>query len=118
MQIAKETHVSVCWNIRVITFSVSMMEHLKCPFGQLAYPCKPHGRQSSISDVSKTKETSDKGPKPKAGTVEQYIAATGALTAEAKCKGAESFTKFIRAFFINAADSKKDNWPARFSIDD
>jgi len=52
---------------------------------------------------------SDNGPKPKAGTVEQYIAATGALTAEAKCKGAESLTKFIRAFFMSAADSRKES---------
>ena len=95
-----------------------MMEHLKWPFGQLAYPCKPQGRQSSFSVVSKTNEISDKGPKPNAGTVEQYIAATGALTADAKCNGAESLTKFMRAFFISAADSRKDNWPARISIDD
>jgi len=73
------------------------------------YPCNPQGRQSNFSDVSKTKEMSDNGPKPKAGTVEQYIAATGAFMAEAKCKGAESLTKFICAFFIKAADSRNDS---------
>src|SRR5688572_24850331 len=92
-----------------------MIEHLKCPFGQLLYPCNPQGRQSRISDVSKTKEVSDNGPNPKAGTVEQYIAATGAFMADAKCNGAESLTKFIWAFFINAADSRKDRLPARIS---
>ena len=81
-----------------------MWEHLKWPFGQLLYPCKPQGRQSSFSVVSKTNDLSDTGPKPKAGTVEQNIAATGAFMAEAKCKGAESLTKFMCAFFITAAD--------------
>jgi len=89
-----------------------MWEHLKWPLGHCLYPCKPQGRQSSFSVVSKTKDSSDKGPNPKAGTVEQNIAATGALTAEAKCKGAESLTKFMRAFFIKAADSRNDSWPA------
>src|SRR5688572_12043252 len=92
-----------------------MIEHLKCPFGQLLYPCNPQGLQSSISVVSKTKEVSDNGPNPKAGTVEQYIAATGAFMADAKCNGAESLTKFMLAFFIKAADSRKDSFPARIS---
>jgi len=35
---------------------------------------------------------SDKGPKPNSGTVEQKNAVTGALTADARWSGAESFT--------------------------
>jgi hypothetical protein len=37
-------------------------------------------------------DVSERGPKPKAGTVEQKIAVTGAFTAEARWSGAESFT--------------------------
>ena len=43
----------------------------------------PHGLQSRSSSVSITKESSDKGVYPRAGTVEQKIALTGAFTAEA-----------------------------------
>ena len=68
------------------------------------YPCKPQGRQSSFSVVSKTKDSSDKGPNPKAGTVEQNIAATGALTAEAKCKGVK--VSGVYAFIITAQVKK------------
>jgi hypothetical protein len=35
---------------------------------------------------------SESGPKPNSGTVEQKNALTGALLAEAKCKGPESLT--------------------------
>lgn len=66
--------------------------HLKCPFGQLLYPCSPHGRQSKYSAVSTTRPFSRSGPKPKAGTVLQNTAVTGAFIAEAMCKGALSFT--------------------------
>lgn len=55
--------------------------------------------------------SSDKGPNPKAGTVEQNIAVTGAFIALAKCKGALSLTKFIFASRISTADSRKDNFP-------
>ena len=78
------SYARVYANTLSMMFSVSMIEHLKCPFGQLEYPCKPQGRQSSFSFVSKMKETSDNGPKPKAGTVEQYMTATGAFMADAK----------------------------------
>jgi hypothetical protein len=67
--------------------------------------------------TSITSDLSDKGPNPNAGTVEQKNAVTLALTAEAKCKGPESFTKFILASRISAADSKKFNFPAKLSID-
>ena len=39
------------------------------------------------------RERSESGPKPKAGTVEQYTATVGALTAEARCKGPLSLVK-------------------------
>ena len=60
-------------------------------------------------------ESSDKGPNPNAGIVEQKKAVTGAFMAEAMCKGPESFTKFRCALFINAADSSKFSSPARFN---
>jgi hypothetical protein len=66
--------------------------HLKCPFGQARCPCNPHGRQSSFSAVSTTRPFSRSGPKPKAGTVLQKMAVTGAFMALAMCKGALSFT--------------------------
>ena len=65
--------------------------HLKCPLGQALYPCNPQGRQSRATFVSTINDLSDKGPKPKAGMVEQKTAVTGALTADAMCIGAESF---------------------------
>ena len=65
---------------------------LKCPNGQAFNPCNPQGRHASGSLISTIKLFSDKGPKPNEGSVEQYTAVTGALTAEAKCIGAESFT--------------------------
>lgn len=37
-------------------------------------------------------ESSDNGPKPKLGEVEQKKTLTGAFTADAKWRGAESFT--------------------------
>ena len=88
--------------------------HLKWPCGQDLKPCSPHGRQVNGSVVSTMKLRSDSGPKPKSGTVEQKMAVTGALTAEARCRGAESFTKFMLACCINAADSRKLNSPDRF----
>ena len=66
--------------------------HLKCPFGQALCPCNPQGRQSSCSLVSTTRPFSRSGPKPKAGTVLQKMAVTGAFIALAICKGALSFT--------------------------
>lgn len=66
--------------------------HLKCCCGQALCPCNPQGRQFKFSVVSITNDLSDKGVKPKAGTVEQKTAVTGAFTADAKCRGAESFT--------------------------
>jgi hypothetical protein len=89
--------------------------HLKCFSGHDLKPCKPQGRHERISSVSITTESSESGPNPKAGTVEQNIEVKGALTAEAKCCGAESFTKFIAASFISAADYKKENLPLRFN---
>ena len=64
----------------------------KCPNGQAACPCSPQGLQASGSRVSTTKEAGESGPNPKAGTVLQNTAVTGAPTAEHKCMGAESFT--------------------------
>ena len=65
---------------------------LKCPSGQAFFPCRPQGLQAKGSSVSTINCVSDNGPYPNAGMVEQYMAATGALVAEAKCIGAESFT--------------------------
>jgi hypothetical protein len=42
--------------------------------------------------TSEILESSDKGPKPNRGEVEQKKAVTGAFIAEAKCNGPESFT--------------------------
>ena len=61
--------------------------------------------------------TVESGPNPKEGRVEQYTAVVGAFTADAKCMGAESFTKFMRAPFCSAADCKKLSLPARFTTD-
>ena len=72
--------------------SVMVSAHLKCCCGQLACPCSPQGLQGKGMAVSTTKRISLKGPKPNEGSVEQYTAVTGALTDEAKCMGAESFT--------------------------
>ena len=69
-----------------------MSAHLKCPFGQRLNPCNPQGLQDNNSVVSIVLDIDDNGPKPNAGTVEQKTAVTGASIAEAKCKGAESFT--------------------------
>ena len=77
-------------------------------------PCKPHGRHERASSVSTTTESSDRGPKPKAVTVEQKTEVRGAFMAEAKCWGAESLTKFMDASFMSAADSRNDNFPDRF----
>ena len=88
--------------------------HLKCPFGQVLNPCKPHGLQSK-SETSWISESSESGPKPNCGTVEQKKAVTGAFIAEAICKGPESLTKVRLAFDISAADSNKFNSPAKFS---
>ena len=52
----------------------------------------PQGLQESCCLVSTINDLADNGPNPNAGMVEQKIATTGALTAEAKCIGAESFT--------------------------
>jgi hypothetical protein len=64
----------------------------KWPSGQAFFPCKPQGRQAKFSVVSMQCALSESGPKPNAGTVLQYTAQTEALTEEAKCIGAESFT--------------------------
>lgn len=88
--------------------------HLKCFSGHDLNPCNPHGLQLRCTVVSTINEDDDFGPNPKAGTVEQNMLVTGALTAEAKCCGAESFTKFMRAFCINEADSINVNFPQRF----
>ncbi len=91
--------------IRSRIFSLPMVRaHLKCFSGHDLKPCNPQGLQLSVSTVSIIAEFSESGPKPKAGTVEQKIAVTGAFIAEAKCCGAESFTKFIAASRIRAAD--------------
>jgi hypothetical protein len=58
-------------------------------------------------------EWSESGVKPKEGRVEQNTAVTGALTADAKCIGEESFTKFICAFFMSAAEVSRLILPAR-----
>jgi hypothetical protein len=52
---------------------------------------------------------SDSGPKPNSGTVEQKKALTGALVADAKCKGPESLTKLCCAPAMSAADCKSVN---------
>ena len=85
--------------------------HAKCPKGQEVFPCTPHGRHGSDSADSTTRERSESGPKPKAGTVEQYTATVGALTAEARCKGPLSLVKTHAAYAINAADSNS-TWSA------
>ena len=87
--------------------------HLKCPSGHAFRPCVPHGLQVSLSLVSTTKDFSDSGVKPKSGIVEPKIAVTGAFIAEARCRGDESFTKFILACFMKCADASKSNFPAR-----
>ncbi len=85
--------------------------HLKFPFGQALCPCKPQGLQSNPLTSFKVR-SSDKGPNPNSGTVEQKKAVTFAFTEEAKCNGALSFTKFMSAPFIKAQDCKRDNFPA------
>ena len=52
----------------------------------------PPGRQHTSSFACAMSESSDKGPKPKDGVVDQKKAVTGAFIAEHKCKGPESFT--------------------------
>ena len=76
---------------------------LKCTCGQFLYPCNPQGRQSKFNAVSIIFDLVDNGPKPNAGIVEQKNAVIGAFIEDAICNGAESFTKFIVASFINAA---------------
>ena len=85
------------------------LPHLKCPFGQDLNPCNPQGLQSSFSVVSLISKSSDKGPKPNEGMVEQKKAVIGAFIAEAKCNGPESFTKQRFAYEIKAADSSRFN---------
>ena len=61
-----------------------VIAHLKCFSGHFFLPCNPQGRQSSFSNDSTIAESSDKGPNPKAGIVEQNTAVTGAFTEDAK----------------------------------
>lgn len=70
---------------------VMVSAHLKCPSGHCLWPCKPQGRQASVSVVSTTCACGRTGPNPNCGMVEQNRAVSGAFMAEAKCSGAESF---------------------------
>jgi hypothetical protein len=66
--------------------------HSKCPFGQALYPCNPQGLQANVDSLWAMMALSDNGPNPNSGMVEQKNAVTGALVAEHKWSGPESFT--------------------------
>ena len=69
--------------------------------------------QTHNNFTSMTVESSDKGPNPKSGVVEQKNALTGAFPADAMCNGPESLTKFRLASFIKAADCIRLSFPAK-----
>lgn len=91
------------------------VQQAKVPVLHFFAPCSPQGLQAGRGSASMTRLSLLKGPKPKSGVVEQNTAVTGASTAEQRCRGAESQTKFIFAPCMSAALSKRDNSPQRLS---
>lgn len=113
------TNLTILYSFYILFIRVCIsifLPHSKCSCLHFFAPCRPHGLHFGLGVASTTKESSLRGVNPKLVLVEQNTAVTGALTEVQRCRGAESFVKFILASRIRAADCKRVSLPDRLKV--
>ena len=113
------TNLTILYSFYILFIRVCIsifLPHSKCSCLHFFAPCNPQGLHFGCGVASTTRLSSLSGVNPKSWVVEQKTAVTGALTDVQRCKGAESFVKFILASRISAADCKRVNSPDRLNV--
>ena len=113
------TNLTILYSLYILFIRVCIsifLPHSKCSCLHFFAPCNPQGLHFGCGVASTTRLSSLSGVNPKSWVVEQKTAVTGALTDVQRCKGDESFVKFILASRIRAADCKRVNLPDRLNV--